>query len=296
MQPATSITAVLMPTATDRPFTPSSVRDGSAPATTMASMPLTIMTFNLRFASDQPPNAWPDRRPVVAQTVSAVAPDVIGTQEGLAHQISDIAADCPAYAGVGIGRDADGGGETATVFYRHDRLTVLDHGHLWLSDTPDVAGSRTWGNTLPRMATWVRFHDHESDGDLYLLNTHLDHESAVARVRGAALICAQAAELDPALPIVVTGDFNADAGADPTYDVFLDAGFADLRLTAEQDLGPAYGSFHGYEDPVPDGPHIDWILGRGPITPRSFRLVDTQQDGQRPSDHFPLAVTVELRG
>lgn len=262
----------------------------------MPSTPLTFMTFNLRFASDEPPNPWPDRRPVVAETIRAAGPDIIGTQEGLAHQISDIAADCPGYAAIGIGRDADGGGETATVFYRHARLAALDHGHFWLSETPDVAGSRTWGNTLPRLATWVRFHDHESARDLYLLNTHLDHESAAARVKGAALICARAGQLDPALPVVVTGDFNADAGDDPTYDVFRDAGFADLRVTAAEDLGPSYGSFHGYEDPIPNGPHIDWILGRGPITPHSFRLVDTQQDGQRPSDHFPLVAVVHLRG
>lgn len=42
--------------------------------------------------------------------------------------------------------------------------------------------------------------------------------------------------------------------------------------------------------------HIDWILARGPIVPRSFRLIDTELDGQRPSDHFPLSATVELAG
>lgn len=260
----------------------------------MVLVPLTIMTFNLRFASDHPPNAWPDRRPVVAETIRDAAPDIIGTQEGLDCQIRDIVADCPDYAAIGIGREPDGGGETATIFYRQARLTAHDRGHFWLSDTPDLAGSRTWGNTLPRMATWVLFHDHETDGGLGLLNTHLDHESADARVNGAALICSRLAELEPTFPVVVTGDFNADARADPTYDAFLDAGFVDLHVAAVQDLGPSYGSFHGYEEPVLDGPHIDWILGRGPLTARSFRLVDTQLHGQRPSDHFPLSVTVDL--
>lgn len=257
-------------------------------------MPLTITTFNLRFASDQPPNAWPQRRPVVAEVIGQVAPDIIGTQEGLARQIIDTTSDCPHYAAIGTGRDPDQGGETTTILFRRSRFAALEFGHYWLSDTPDVAGSRSWGNNFPRMATWVRLHDRESDADLYVVNTHLDDESPEARLQGARLICGRLAGLDGTLPVVVTGDFNADAGADPTYDVFLDAGFTDLRVAATERLGPDYGSFHDYADPVPGGAHIDWILARGPIVPRSFRLIDTELDGQRPSDHFPLSATVEL--
>lgn len=61
-------------------------------------MALTIMTFNLRYASDQPPNAWPQRRPVVAESLRVVQADIIGTQEGLPDQIADIAHDHPEYA------------------------------------------------------------------------------------------------------------------------------------------------------------------------------------------------------
>lgn len=89
---------------------------------------------------------------------------------------------------------------------------------------------------------------------------------------------------------------NADAGADSTYDVFLAAGFTDLREAATEGLGPDYGSFHDYGTPVPGGAHIDWILARGPIVASSFRLIDTEVDGQRPSNHFPLVASMELTG
>lgn len=259
-------------------------------------MPLTIMAFNLRFASDQPPNSWPQRRPVVAEVIRQASPDFIGTQEGLAGQLSDIVTDCPDYVAIGTGRDPDQSGETTTILYRRSRFAALEFGHYWLSDTPDAAGSRSWGSAFPRMATWVRLHDHEADADLHLVNTHLDHESAEARLKGAALICDRLAEVDHGLPVVVTGDFNADAGADPTYDVFLAAGFTDLREAAAERLGPDYGSFHDYGPPVPGGAHIDWILARGPIVASSFRLINTEVDGQRPSDHFPLVASLELTG
>ncbi len=56
---------------------------------------LVIATYNLRFASDEAPNAWPDRRPVVKALLDRYQPDLIGTQEGLYHQLKDIAADQP---------------------------------------------------------------------------------------------------------------------------------------------------------------------------------------------------------
>jgi len=233
---------------------------------------------------------------VVGACLSLVEPDVIGTQEGLSRQIRDLEADHPRYAVIGAGRDADGGGETLTVLYRRDRLTALESGHFWLSDSPEIAGSRSWGNTLPRMTTWVRFRDHVADRDFSLVNTHLDHESAAARVRGAELICSRLESFDPDTPVIVTGDFNAISRADPTYDVFMAAGFTDLRFAVHDGSGPGYSSFHGYRPPATSGAHIDWILARGIGSAQSFRLVDTHVNGQYPSDHFPLSVTLDLTG
>ncbi|MEI2723533.1 MAG: hypothetical protein V9H26_08340 [Verrucomicrobiota bacterium] len=43
---------------------------------------LAVMTYNLRYASPTPPNAWPQRRPLMRELIQQVAPDVMGTQEG----------------------------------------------------------------------------------------------------------------------------------------------------------------------------------------------------------------------
>lgn len=48
---------------------------------------LCVMTFNLRFASPKPPNAWPQRRPVLRECLEQAAPDLIGTQEGVYQQL-----------------------------------------------------------------------------------------------------------------------------------------------------------------------------------------------------------------
>ena len=56
---------------------------------------LRVATFNLRFASEQKPNSWPERRPVIRACIKKLDADVIGTQEGLFPQLKDVAADSP---------------------------------------------------------------------------------------------------------------------------------------------------------------------------------------------------------
>ena len=68
-----------------------------------------------------------------------------------------LVARLPAYTWFGESRKGSTEDEHMGVFYRKDRLRVRDSGNFWLSDTPDVPGSRTWGNILPRMVTWARF-------------------------------------------------------------------------------------------------------------------------------------------
>lgn len=255
------------------------------------------MSFNLRFADDTPPHSWPERRPVVAGLLERERPHVLGTQEGLPRQLRDIAEDLPpSYAGIGQGREGGGRGEAMQVFYDRDRVRALEHGHYWLSDTPDVAGSRTWGGCCPRMVTWVRFEDRCTGGQLHVLNTHLEAFDAAAREKSAALIKQRMAEqLDPDLPVVLTGDFNEPAGAaSPVHDALVTTGpFVDTWDTAaaRSDL---FATFHGYEPLTPDGDRIDWILAT-PDVAASYAAVSTfEVGGQFPSDHLPVRAALRI--
>src|SRR5262245_5374152 len=67
--------------------------------------PLTVMTFNLRFASPDPPNSWPQRRPVMRALLKEQSPDVIGTQEGYHSQLRDLSEDLPGYDWIGLGSE-----------------------------------------------------------------------------------------------------------------------------------------------------------------------------------------------
>ncbi|HEY8718905.1 endonuclease/exonuclease/phosphatase family protein [Pengzhenrongella sp.] len=260
---------------------------------------LHVMTFNLRFAGDAPPNSWSERRPVVKLLLHQERPDLIGTQEGLLQQLLDIEADLPThYAGIGTGRDGDGQGEAMQVFYNTERLTPLEFGHYWLSDTPDDPGSRSWGGCCTRMVTWVRFLDRASGAQFYELNTHFEAFSAEARTKSADLVLDRMIRQEPKLPVLLTGDFNEAGGpGGAVYDRLVTAGpFVDTWAAALT-TGPRLDTFHGYLPKAPTsaaGTRIDWILSSPDVRTRASSINAYASHGQLPSDHFPVQAVVVL--
>jgi endonuclease/exonuclease/phosphatase family metal-dependent hydrolase len=268
----------------------------AAPARAGDDTSLQVMTFNVRFADARPPNAWQDRRPLVREVIERWAPDVIGTQEGIYPQLLDMERDLPGYARIGIGRDGGSRGEFMAVFYRTDRLVPLEFGDFWLSDTPETMGSRTWGTNFNRMVTWVRFRDVRSGREFYVVNTHFDHEVQAARERSAQLVLDRMARFDASLPVLLIGDFNADAGRNPVYDTLVTrGGFTDSWRAAGHEE-PGFGTFHAFRGmEVAAGRHrIDWILTRGAVRTRSSEIVTWSRDGRYPSDHYPVVARVEF--
>ncbi|WP_343545439.1 endonuclease/exonuclease/phosphatase family protein [Sphingomonas paucimobilis] len=182
-----------------------------APVGAMAET-LKVMTFNVRYASDEGAERWAARRPVMVELIRRAVPDVIGTQELLQRQGDDIVRALPGYRW--FGRDRMGGhdDEHMGIFYRPDRLTLVDQGDFWLSDTPEVVGSQSWGTDLPRMASWAVFETKDAKPRRFLfVDTHLAHrdEDAEARDKAAALILARLPTLAKGLPVILAGDMNA---------------------------------------------------------------------------------------
>ncbi|WP_155059207.1 endonuclease/exonuclease/phosphatase family protein [Streptomyces blattellae] len=256
---------------------------------------LKVMSFNLRFASTTEPHSWTVRRPVMRALLRRESPHVIGTQEGIFHQLLDIGSDLGGhYDWIGTGRLHGSRDESMAVFYDRRRLTPVEYDHFWLSDTPNVIGSNTWGAGFARMVTWVRFRDRRDGGrEFCVLNTHFDHASQYARERSAALIAQRLTGLDRSLPLVVTGDFNAVAHKNVVYDTMLGTGLVDTWDTAAE-RGPLYATFHSYQPLTPNGDRIDWILATPGVTTHHASMNTFAMNGQFPSDHLPVQASLTL--
>jgi endonuclease/exonuclease/phosphatase family metal-dependent hydrolase len=256
---------------------------------------LTVMTYNLRFASSNPPNAWPQRRPLMAECVEKIAPDVFGTQEGLYGQLQDLAADLPAFQWIGLGRDGGSRGEFMAVFYRKARLEPLAFDHFWLSDTPEVMGSNTWGPKHNRMVTWVKFRDRQTKVEFIFVNTHFDHQIQAAREKSAQLVRERVSAFDAKLPVLLVGDFNAPAGRNKSYAMLTDDKFfTDTWTTARVRVNEDIGTFNGFKAVEKNGPRIDWILSRGDVAADRIEIVTFSRGGEFPSDHCPLVAKLRL--
>ncbi|MES3152797.1 endonuclease/exonuclease/phosphatase family protein [Sphingomonas faeni] len=246
---------------------------------------LRVMTFNVRYASDEAPNAWSERRPVMIGLIQHLHPDLIGTQELLQRQGDDLVAGLPHYRW--FGRDRRGGhtDEHMGIFYRPDRLRIVEHGDFWLSETPEVIGSMSWGTDLARMANWAIFETrHQPSRRFLFVDTHLPHrdQDADARRRAADLIVARLPRIAKGLPVILAGDMNAI----PSSSAYatLSAALSDAREQAKIRRGPE-NTFHDFTG-IPDR-RIDYLFLRG-VHATEVETSTIHQGATYPSDHFPV--------
>ncbi|MFD6138929.1 endonuclease/exonuclease/phosphatase family protein [Promicromonospora sp. NPDC060271] len=260
---------------------------------------LHAMSFNVRYDREgqtRPgePDYWPERAPLTSEFLRLEQPTILGVQEVEFNQLSAVEAGLGrGYKMVGFGRDGGAAGEYSAVFYDARRLTVKWWDQFWLSDTPKVIGSATWGNTVTRIVTWAELHDSVTGRDFLHINSHFDHQAENARVRSAQVVRDQIAEID--LPVVFTADCNAAAEGSAAYDVLVtEGGLQDTWLAADRQLTPYAGTFPNYGTPNPDGARIDWILASPGVEVRAAAINTWTSGGRYPSDHTPVQALLKL--
>lgn len=258
-----------------------------------AAEPLRVMTFNVRYPNPgDGANVWAARRDLLVETIRSRRPDVIGTQELYYEQGQYIVEKLPEYAWFGLSRRGNHEDEHMGVFYRKDRLRVVESGDFWLSVTPEKPGSISWNMSLPRMVTWAVFEIAGTGKRFRYFNTHFAHRDVdeAARLKSAMLLACRVGLLDAEEPVVLTGDFNADA-ASGAHQV-LSQNLRDAWLDAAARTGPQ-DTFHGFSGKPRPG-RIDWILYRAPWKAVSAETITDHKGNVFPSDHFPVLAVFEI--
>ena len=117
----------------------------------LAASPVRVMTYNIRYSAgdvDSADNNWPARREALAQLVENERPEVVGFQEVLPDQLTWLRERFPAYEFVGVGRNANGGGEASPVAFLKGRFSVVTNGtfHHEFLGTTSTHGTRVSRN------------------------------------------------------------------------------------------------------------------------------------------------------
>lgn len=267
--------------------------------------PLRLMSFNIRYGSaDDGANSWEHRRDQVGRLITREPPHLIGVQEAERFQLDELITRINGYAEIGEGRSGGIWGEYSPILYRVDRLQVIDSGTFWLSDTPEVTGSTTWGNALPRICTWAQFRDLKTGQCFYHFNTHLDHANQYARERSIRLITQRiSSRADNSCAYLLTGDFNASEdniviqyarslgqidNATATSD---GASMTDV-FRQRHPSATNVGTIHGFSENKDSVNRIDYIFLSPQWKHSDARTLHDNENGSYPSDHFPI--TAEL--
>ena len=292
--------------ATAEGMTPAVVTYGfTAPELTAKSF--TVASVNVRavMACDPTPNRWDERAPRIAEIAERAGFDICALQEAEEPWCTRLCELLPGWRQYYCGREKDLQGESASLIWNGERFDILDKGTFWLSDTPDVPGSITWGGA-PRSATWGLFLDKKTGRRFRLFSTHLECSSLEARVKGMKLILdrIQAAyEKDP-VPVVFCGDMNISLyykklpiSADHPIVAAMKVMKESWDASETPHLGP-FGSWDGFTWPCrvhenPDG-QIDHIFVKGDIRVLTSRTVRMLPNGLHASDHDFIASDVEL--
>ena len=258
--------------------------------------PLRVLTYNLRYitSGDTGERAWTERRDQAAELIKHDGADIVGIQEGLPQMMDDLADRLSGYAVIGVGReDGIDKGEYAAILVKADRFRVQESGTFWLSDTPEICNSCTWGNTVTRICTWTKLYDRETKKTFHFFNTHLDHASPEARQKGTELILSRIAAHKGTGPVVLTGDFNAPE-ADPLHAAIKEAGFGDVWRSLNASTPPEEaGTFNQFTG-VKNGSRIDYIYTTSDLKGSDSEIIRSSKNGVYPSDHFPVRATLEL--
>jgi len=261
---------------------------------------LRVMSFNVRYATaPDGPNHWNLRQGAVLAAIEAFNPDILATQETLAVQRDFIAENLPHYAAVGVGRD-DGKeqGEMTATFYRRDRFDLLASGHFWLSETPEVPGSKSWDTAITRMATWLKLRDRrsESAAPLLVINTHFDHMGEQARLESAKLLRRQAEVLGHGCSIVILGDLNCDEDSAPYTELAARRVNSTTLIDVYRKVNPLRqkneATFQAFKPDAIAGNRIDFIFASEDLATLSAAIDRDLYSGKLASDHFPVTAVV----
>lgn len=257
---------------------------------------LSVMTFNIRYGTaNDGADAWPHRRAMVVDVIREHDPDVVGLQEALAFQLDELLDALPGYASVGVGRnDGRAAGEYTAILYRPARFDLAESATFWLSDTPDVPGSKSWGNAITRICTSARLVERDTGRALYIYNTHFDHISQPSRERSAELLLDRIAARAHPDPVLVTGDFNAGESNPAVRRMTSDdrTPLIDTFRAAHPDA-PEAGTFNAFKGAT-DGDKIDYIFAEPATEVLAAQIVRTSAGGRYPSDHFPVTARLRL--
>ncbi|THF80366.1 discoidin domain-containing protein [Cohnella fermenti] len=259
---------------------------------------LKLMSFNVRNLNgdDGTVNSWDNRKSRAVNVINGYGPDIIGMQEAYKVQIDYFLDQLPNYGSIGQSRYGDTTNEYSNIMYRTDKFDVMETGQFWISDTPDVAGSKSASDSsYPRIVTWAKFRAQSDNQTIfYYFNTHFSLKAA-AQAQGASLLLDRIASYvkPDNTPVFIGGDLNSDETSS-VYSTLNGSSFQDTWAQLGKPFTDDSTAHQWTGEKDMANQHIDWIFQRNAVKVNSVEINYYTESDLYPSDHYPLQVNVDI--
>ncbi len=250
-----------------------------------------IISFNVR-CKDDDYGSVKGRSQLICAAIDQYAPDSFGVQEATQEWV-DILTEYfgDKYGCVSQMREDGASAEASAVFYLKDKYTLVDSGTIWLSETPDVFGSKLPLSACPRIATWVTLKNNATGETYTHINTHLDHVLEDVRVDQIKILKTKIEELKAkGYPVVCTGDFNTQEGAAAYSE--MNGCLSDSKFLAKNsDDGATYLNYG--TNLFADKP-IDFIFVSDGTEVENYKIIDERIAKMYLSDHAGVCADIKF--
>ncbi len=249
-----------------------------------------IISFNVRYKDDDY-GSVEGRSKLICSALEQYAPDSFGVQEATQQWLDIFEEKLTNYACVSQFRDDTDGAEANAVYYLKDKYTLLDSETIWLSDTPDVFGSKYENSGCARIATWVMLKNN-STGKIYIhINTHIDFQDDNVQVAQIKVLKAKIEELKAkGYPVVCTGDFNAQEGS-AAYNEMTTFMNDTKYIAKKSDKGATYKDYG--LNAFATKP-IDFIFVSDGVDVDTYKIIDERIKMMYLSDHAGLCADMKF--
>ena len=249
-----------------------------------------VMTFNLKVKNEA------ERAEAVLETIRRNDPDIVGVQEAGDKWVSILLDHLSwDYSRRGSGRNANKKGETTSILYKKDKFNLIDSGTKWLSDTPDVPGSKYAESEYIRIFTYALL-ERKSDGERFMyINAHIEYGSSAEKkaVREKQFkVLSNWISQNVDVPYIVGGDMNSR----PEFAEFVQFQ-KDINTENSSNVAYVAKTANTYSSGTSSSV-LDYIF----LSKDDFRAftyaVDTQKvngDIGNPSDHCPVIVVCDFK-
>ena len=180
-----------------------------------------ILTFNiLNNIEKDSLNPWNNRSTKICIALHHLNATVMGLQEVSPSQMKDLIQGLPGYDTVSIEIPGEcKQHDYNPIFYKKDKLKLIDKGFFELSDSPDFLSNN---HTLqyPKYVVWASFQDLSTGKAFFIANVHFEKFNTQARLASTMKIKTYLGKLSNNTPIILTGDLNI-TNTDIAYSTLL---------------------------------------------------------------------------